>query len=198
MNKFCQKLIAIVTMFFCSSFGPVCAGWQPYEWLVTIQTEELPYQLNYAGSQLTPVVEVQISYARADGSQDTKYETLWFCRGKALGLEREQLLDVGPGQSVAIRVIHKTKIPKSYDFKAAANSILRLFLDVRASCNMLQTVIVPKDSFSPITDELSNEHFSVFYAPLDIPYQIACPLFIQDEDDKQTQTMCYAPNSAGY
>jgi hypothetical protein len=135
----------------------------------------------------------------ADGSSDNyQYETLWFSKGRAYGLERLGILNIGQGQSVAIKVVHKTKIPDESDFKAAANAILRIFLDVRISRNSLQSVVVPNDSFSPIIAALTEEHFAKFFAPIETPYQIAGALFMQDESYKQTATMCYAPNSFGY
>jgi len=147
---------------------------------------------------LTPVVEAHISFAKADESERTKYETIYFCKGRAFGLHRFNYLDVGPGESVAVKVRHKTQNPTAYDYKAAANCVVRMLLDVRVSRNALQSVTLPDDSFSYITNEMGTERFEPFFAPIETPYQIAGALFVQDESHKHQQLMCYAPNSPGY
>jgi hypothetical protein len=177
---------------------PTFAQWHPYDWLITVETEEIPYQLNYAGSKLTPLVEAHISYAKADESNRTEYETISFCKGRAFGLKRLSLMNIGPGESVAVKVVHKTKNPTNYDYIAAANSIVRMLLDVRVSHNALQSVTVPDESYIPVTAQMSLERFEPFFAPLETPYQIAGAIFIQDESHKHTKMMCYAPNSPGY
>ena len=178
-------------------FLPARAGFQPYNWLVSVETEEIPGQFQYAGSILQPVVLARISFAKADGSEDTPYETLWLCGGKLFGLERYNALGVDRGQSISIKVTHKTKIPSANDYRAAAKSIVRVFLDVRTHNSMLQSVIVPDLSFTQILNELGNEHFSAFNVPILTPYQLAAAMFMQDESDQHTQTICYSPNSPG-
>jgi hypothetical protein len=189
---------ALVLLWCCICLVPAQATWRPYEWLVTIETEPVPGQFKYKGSTIAPVVETHISYAKADGSESTKYETLWYGNGRAYGLERSHNLDIDSGRGVGIRVIHKTQNPTEDEYTAAANSIVRLLLDLRNNRDSIAMIIVPDGSFSGICGQLFTEHFVPFRAPLEVPYQIAGALFIQDESDKHTQTLCYAPNSAGY
>lgn len=158
----------------------------------------MPNQFKYAGSALSPVVEAHIRYEKSDDSFSADYETIYFCKGRPFGLNRLSQLDIGEGQSIAVKVTHKTKTPTSYDFRAAANCIARMLLDVRVSRNALQAVTVPDDSYSYIISEMATERFQPFFAPLETPYQIAGALFLQDESHRHSQLMCYAPNSAGY
>lgn len=183
----------------CSFLLPAAiADWKPYDWLITVETEEIPNQFSYNGSKLTPLVEAHISFAKADESYSAKYETIYFCKGRAFGLNRVGLLDVGPGESVAVKVVHKTKNPTTYDYKAAANCVVRMLLDVRVSHNALQSVMLPDESYSYITTEMGAERFEPFFAPLETPYQIAGAIFVQDASRRHSQMMCYAPNSPGY
>ncbi|PWT95530.1 MAG: hypothetical protein C5B53_11235 [Candidatus Melainabacteria bacterium] len=195
-----RKLAIAVSLSWLSliCFPAIAADWHPYDWLLTVETEEIPNQFKYAGSRLTPLVEAHISFAKADNSYQGNYETIYYCKGRAFGLNRFGLLDVGPGQSVAVRVVHKTKNPTTYDYKAAANAVIRMLLDVRTSHNALQSVTIPDDSYSSVTAEMAGERFEPFFAPLETPYQIAGALFVQDESHKHSQLMCYAPNSPGY
>jgi hypothetical protein len=174
------------------------AGWRPYQWLVTIETEAIANQFRYKDSKLAPLVKARISYARADGSDTANYEKLWFCSGRAYGLERLGPLNIDPGQGVAIRVVHQSTNPTEYDCQAAANSVIRMLLDLRINRDSLQLVVVPDESFAGITEQLFAEHFEVFRPPLLAPSQIAGALYIQDESNRHTETLHYIPNGNGY
>lgn len=189
--------VAIFTMY-CLCFLPARADFYPYDWLITIETEEIANQFKYKDSKLTPVVKASVSYARSDGSDYACYETIWFCKGRAFGLERLAPLNIEQGQSVGVKVIHKTPNPTEYDCCSAALATLRLLLDVRINHSCLQSVTVPDNSYSSICSWLFTEHYQAFFAPLETPYQIAGGLFLQDESKRHHQLLCYAPNSPGY
>jgi hypothetical protein len=178
-------------------FLPARADYEAYNWLVTVETEQIPGQFQYAGSTLQPLVLARVSYTRDDGSEYTPYENLWFCNGKPYGLERFNPLNVGRGESAAIRVTSKSVVPTEWEYKAAAKSIVRVFLDIRVNSSVVQSVILPDESFLPIVNEMENDHFSVFNIPVDVPYQLAALMWVTDVSKMQTRTMCYAPNSAG-
>jgi hypothetical protein len=190
MNKQFIKIAAKVTLTFCLlCFLPAHAGWQPYDWLVTIETEGISGQFEYAGSTLKPVVLARISYARADGSDNTNYQTLWYCNGKPFGLERAGSLNVNPGQGVAMQIIHKTNPPTSGDYAAAANSILRIYLDIRVNQSMPCAIIVPDQSFDQIITDLTKQHFALLNSQLETPYQTGATLFLQDSSNQRNQTL---------
>jgi len=175
--------------------SPCRAGFQPYDWLVTIDVKAFPDQLRYTGSTLNPLVKAYISYAKYDGSNENKYETLWFCRGKAYGLERVAPLSIDRGAGVGIRVNFKSSTPGTYEFKAAAQSILRTYLDLRLNRDAVQTAIIPDDNFSDVITAMGDEHFQIAQFQLEVPVQLASSLFVQDVSDKHTQHMCFAPGS---
>jgi hypothetical protein len=151
--------------------------------------------LRYTGSTLNPLVKTYISYAKYDGSNESNYETLWFCRGKAYGLERAAPLSIDRGASVGIRVNFKSAKPGPSEFKAAAQSILRMYLDARLNRDSVQTAIIPDDNFSDVVSAMADEHFQIVQMQLEVPVQLASSIFMQDVSDKQTQHMCYAPGS---
>jgi hypothetical protein len=196
MNKHLRILMSagVAALLFLFS-SPARAGWQPYDWLVTIDVKAFPDQLRYTGSTLNPLVKAYISYAKFDGSNQNKYETIWFCRGKAYGLERVAPLSIDRGAGVGIRVNFKSRTPGPSDFKAAAQSILRTYLDVRLNKDSVQTAIVPDDYFSDVITAMGDEHFQIAQFQLEVPVQLASSLFVQDVSDKHTQHMCYAPGS---
>jgi len=196
-NRVKMMIMGLIITAGCVGFLPARAGWTPYDWLITIELTENPNQLDYKDSSLSPVTEARISYATADGSNSTDYETIWFGNGKAYGIEREEDFSIGDGQGVAIKIVHDGSLPTNADLHAAANAIIRMYLDVHASRNNFQFVIVPDDSFSGIISALGDEHFQVFTPRLEVPYQVSALILIQDESGKQKQTVCYAPTSGG-
>src|SRR5579871_2633392 len=93
-----KKLAIAVSFCLLSQICPAFGGdWKPYDWLMTVETEEFPSRFKYAGSRLTPTVEVHISIAKADNSYQANYETIYYGKGRAYGLNRFSPLDVGPG-----------------------------------------------------------------------------------------------------
>ncbi len=177
---------------------PARAVWQPYEYLVTIETKELPEQLRYAGCTIRPLIKAYIKRAQADGSDESNYETLWFCKGKLFGLERIAPLNVPKGSSIGIKVVHLTKTPGDQEFECAAESILCIYVDGRLNNDAIPTVTVPDESFAPIVSALGEEHFQVVSAPLEVPVQISAGIFLRDESGQHVTNMCYAPGSYGF
>jgi hypothetical protein len=196
MNKHLRVFLSgsVAALLFLLS-SPARADFQLYNWLVTIDVKAFPDQLRYAGSTLNPLVKTYISYARYDGSNENNYETLWFCRGKAYGLERVAPLSIDRGNGVGIRVNFKSSTPGPSEFKAAAQSILRTYLDLRLNRDSVQTAIIPDDYFSDVINAMADEHFQIAQFQLEVPVQLASSLFVQDVSDKHTQHMCYAPGS---
>lgn len=191
-------IFAVVSAILLNLSCPAGALWQPYEYLVTIETKEFPDQLRYAGCNIRPLIKAYIKRAEADGSNESRYETLWFCKGKLFGLERVGSLNVPRGSSIGIKVVHLTKTPSDYEFACAAESILRIYVDGRLNNDAIPTVTVPDESFASIVSALGEEHFQVVSVALEVPVQISAGMFLRDESGQHVTNMCYAPNSYGY
>jgi hypothetical protein len=167
---------------------------QPYDWTVDIKTQQLQRQFDYPGTKLTPVVKTELQYYPMDAqSNKTKYEHIWYCKGKALGLERLHKFQITEGDGIAIKISHKTDDPTSGEYKAAANAILRILIDAYLNKNALVTVKIPPNSFSPISNELrSNPHIDTSGGGSETPVSSGVPIFLQtDEPDGPTLQLYY-------
>jgi hypothetical protein len=194
MKNLSWHLIAAIAIALCcctaTSADP---AWRSYEWVITIETEEISKAAIDAEDGLDPIAKANVTYGKIDGGDSVDYEKLWFCKGKTFGIERQAALDLGRGKAVAIKVVHKGQTPSQSEVKAAAKSILRILLDLRLTGNMLQTVIVPDQTFSPISDELTNEHFAPFVVPVGAPFHLTASLFLQNQSASRNQLLYYVP-----
>jgi hypothetical protein len=179
----------------------LCPGkaFVPYAWLVKIETDDMPSFFKYSGSKLSPLVESRISYGKIDPQdpsnfEATKYESLWYCNGKAFGLDRYTRLGIEPGLGVGMQISYKNVNPKEADYRAAANSILRMLVDLRVNNCMLTTVTVPDESWGTIIDALAQEHYIPLVVRVEVPYMAPGAFFIKDESGNRKQTLWYSPN----
>jgi len=180
------------------SFCPVKA-FVPYAWLVKIETDDMPSFFKYSGSKLSPFVESRISYGKIDinnpsNFDPTKYESLWYCNGKAFGLDRFTTFGVDQGVAVGMQISYKNVNPKVEDYKAAANSILRVLVDLRVNKCMLTTVTVPDESWGTIIDALAEEHYIPLVVRPEVAYTAPGAFFIRDESGSRKTTLWYSPN----
>ncbi len=130
-----------------------------YDWTVRLQTEELDRYFDYEKSALEPLDRVYADYYQADDDKSaTAYEKMWYHEGKPYGLERLQKLGVTKGETVRLLVTHKSGNATAGETKAAANAILRIWLDAQLNKNALVVVTVPASSLQPIADELVAKH----------------------------------------
>lgn len=130
-----------------------------YDWTVNIQTQHLDRQFQYEGSTLKDKIDrldVDIYY-RDDKSTSTAYESLWYFEGKPLGLELFNKFFVKPGQGVCVSVTHRSNTPSAEEMNAAANAIMRIWVDSQLNQNAVIMVRVPQRSFSSIVSSLQRQ-----------------------------------------
>jgi len=188
-----KPITCVILMLGCWLYSPVRAGLISSEWVITVETEEFPGELKYAGSKLNPLVKANIKYGSIDGSNERDYETLWFCRGKIFGLERNAPLSIPPQTIVGVKVLHRGKKTGRYEFAAAAQSILRIYADLWIHNCMLDGVVVPDEYFSDVLDTLSKEHFEPIGGLSENPLELPPPLFLRDQSLRQAENMSYVP-----
>lgn len=124
------------------------------DWVLKVETEELPRQFRYQGSNLEKVAKVNVSYFHENDPKAIKpYERVYYHNGKPIGLERLGQLGLTPTQSVVIKVSHKAG-SGSEEEKATANILWRLGLDVSHNHNALISTVLPLSSFDGIAREL--------------------------------------------
>src|SRR5262249_2474847 len=129
------------------------------DWTVKLKTEELDRYFEYTKSALRPLDKVQADVYQADDEKSAKtYEKMWFHEGKTFGLERLKSFDVTKGETLRVVITHKNAKATPGETKAAANAILRIWLDAQLNKNPLVVVTVPAQSLQPIADELQTKH----------------------------------------
>lgn len=177
---------------------------RPYDWNLNIETSKLEHQFEYAGSQLQNVVETKTDYyysgsqpvddRHPDEDHKIKYQNLWYCNTRPLGLERMHAFDLDQGDGVAIRVKHKVGDGSEREYKAAADSILRVMLDSLVNKNPVVIVYLPDGApYDEIIQALRNK------GALDAPphsednplMSSAVNIFIKESTGSRHTTMYY-------
>jgi hypothetical protein len=111
-------------------------------------------QFEHESFNMHSVVKASVfAFKPGDDLHKIGYERLWFHDGKAIGVEKRNILDVKSGSAIAIRVIQSPS-PTIEETKASANVVLRLVLDTLIHKNEVAGVTVPANTFSAISQEL--------------------------------------------
>lgn len=152
-----------------------------YDWTIAIQTQKLDRQFKYRNSKLTDIERVDVDYYDKDNVNSPNhvvYESLWYNKGKALGLEKFAEFLIPKGESMSIYVSHKTPNPSNEELQAAANMIMRAWLQAQLNQDAVVTVRVPQQSYSQIVNYLITEQHMVVTPPampeedVNIPMQL--------------------------
>lgn len=167
MSRRVSSLIAIMIGFasmLVSSNAPSSAEVDKlYDYTICLTTQHLERQFKFKGSQLEDKIDRLDAdvYDKDNEENASPYKSLWYAQGKPLGLEMFNQLAVEKGHGVCLRVKHKTATPSQAEMKAAANAILRMWVDARLNQSAVIVVKVPGDSFYSIIDDLRNQGMDV-------------------------------------
>lgn len=127
---------------------------------ITITTTRVRNYFDYRNSLLSPCVRADVS-VQSEGSDDvSKYEDLLFRGFNCIGCHKVSELKTGPGQEVAINVVHAEGASLA-EQEAAANAIVRVLLDAYANESMVSVVFVPNDSLTNICNAMHRAQFDV-------------------------------------
>jgi len=166
-----------------------------YDYTVYIETRELTDVLRYVNSPLRDPIKVSIKYAEAGQTEEDAlyYEDFWYRKGKPYGQEKHRKLDIPPGKAIAFRVVHKDGDTSEERNRAAANAIVRVFVDVAGEGGLLTAVKVPGDSYASIISHIEELNFQPApEATPDQPTDTKVNLFIvSQDDDSVSQTLNY-------
>ncbi|MBX9686982.1 MAG: hypothetical protein K2X27_09785 [Candidatus Obscuribacterales bacterium] len=134
-----------------------------YDYTICVTTQHLERQFKFKGSQFENKIERLDAdvYDKDNEQNSVPYKSLWYWQGKPLGLEMFKHLPVERGHGVCLRIKHKTSNPSEAEKKAAANAILRLWVDARLNQSAVITVKVPGDSFYSIIENLRLQGMDV-------------------------------------
>lgn len=161
-SKFFTALRAIILTLVLFFFSP--SAWSEglarnYDWIITIETEKLSGFLDQKNSTLKPLVKATVTFKPGSGGATTKFEELFYRNWIALGMRRYKPLSLGNSDQVAIVVTHKQGQAAPEETSAAANAILRVFVDAYLKGNAVANVIVPESSLSSIVQNLKQANF---------------------------------------
>jgi hypothetical protein len=134
---------------------------KPFDWLINIQTQQLPRQFQYKNSQIQGVIKATVNYQQdSDPNKETDYEYLWFHDFHTLGVEKLHAFSVTQGDGVAINLTHKTTATPE-EMRASGNAIAHLVLDSVVNGNVVSLVTVPYASFDGIVTQLQAQNFQL-------------------------------------
>lgn len=157
-------MVVLASMLVSSNNAPSSAEVDKlYDYTICLTTQHLDRQFKFKGSQLEDKIDRLDAdvYVKDDEENASPYKSLWYAQGKPLGLEMFNQLAVEKGHGVCLRVKHKTAQPSQAEVKAAANAILRMWVDARLNQSAVIVVKVPGDSFYSIIDDLRNQGMAV-------------------------------------
>jgi len=179
-------LMASIVLHSCAQAASATDGW-----VVSMKGETLPGFLNYARSELYPVVKVSVTEQNLPAAAPaSNYEDLYFSSAHAIGCWRYETLQAQPGTMGIISVLNPQA--DSSQGHAIAGSIARVFLDLYTRKCILRAVIIPTASFSQVQTSLLNYGFQVVSSFN--PPESNHPLFTIELDSDPpgtTQTMSY-------
>lgn len=154
------KLFAVICVFHLSCVPTFSEGLErTYDWIISIETEKLSGYLDQKRSTLKPIVKATVTYKAGVGGATIKFEELFYNNWIALGMRRYRALSLGNSDQVAIIVTHKQGPSTPEETSAAANAILRVFVDAYLKGNAVTNIIVPEASLSPIVQNLKQANF---------------------------------------
>jgi len=166
-------------------------GSQTPDWILQAQTGVSDTDFQHSSFTMKPIVKVAVSYFRAnDDTHKTAFEELWFHNGKAVGIARDRQLEMTAGQSIAIRVLES---PAAYDpeHKAAANTIMRLILNILIQHDKVSYVQVPDSTYWFISQELTNRSAQTSPSLESVPPQAKIVFQLVSEKSGQKQVIYF-------
>lgn len=187
-------LIALISMIFVSNNAPTRAeGNTLYDYTVCLTTQHLERQFKFKGSQLENKIDrLDVDVYDRDNEQNAApYESLWYSQGRPLGMELFNKLQVEKGHGVCLKVKHKSS-GSDDEIKAAANAIMRLWVDTRLNQSAVIIVKVPGDSYYLFIEYLRN-HGMTNAPEVENGLEVNAPmtLLVQSESSGQSQRLAY-------
>jgi hypothetical protein len=148
------------------------------DWTVTISTSVVDRCLDYPDSKLQPLIRSSVHFqqellepskeekemekrgAEADiAIPQTLYENQYSSHFRTIGMHRFKQLMIKPGTPGMIKVTTSNSRLRQEEANAAANTTLRLILDLYLNKMSLRSVLVPRDVFDLYVQELQRYGF---------------------------------------
>jgi hypothetical protein len=146
-----------------------------FDWGVYVEARNVDHYLEYEGSRLHPLTRVRIyfrSFSRVGilvpNTPSTKYEELWYYRGKSVGLRRYSHLDI-PKDDIGAVIVGQPadKGDRSEQSQAIANALVRVLLDLHLKKALTSVVSIPREQYDEVCGELGRYGFQANSRVLD-------------------------------
>jgi len=169
----------------------------PYDDVVELQSEQLSNYLNFAGSQLKPIVKVAVScYCDTKNNhcpQAVQYEDLWFRQGDPIGAKQYRPLPIPERDQIALLIKPRSKPLTEGEIASIAAALVRLRLAFSLNRNLIVTVRIPNQSMDGFIAALRKQNF--------VPYQearqrltVLIPLSLESEMGRREVTCFVQPD----
>ncbi len=136
----------------------------PYDDVIELQSEEFNNYLDFAGSQLKPIVKVGVSCycdtKRKHCPDSVKFEDLWFRQGEPVGSKQHAPLPIPERDQVAILLKPRLKPLTEVEIVSCAGAIVRLRLTCSLNRNLIVVVRVPDRHMDDFVSALRKQNFS--------------------------------------
>lgn len=141
----------------------------------------------------SPVTRAQVTVnSQGATSNGDVYEQLWYVGKNSMGCHRQKDLKLPQHAEVTIRVIPEDGSGDIAGSAAAANAVLRVFLDARLCDSYVKAIVVPQVMFDGLIGELKNYRFyQVDDERLDQDQQQVVALTIKTDSDVREETLYF-------
>ena len=179
-----------LTIILCCAFLFACPASEagPNDWTVTVSAKRQNQFLNYPGSELTPVIMTPIQYDQA--GKHVYYEDLYYSKCHPIGLRQYHALDIQPGSSGVIRITNLSQVDE--EGCAAANAVIRTYLDLFLARTLVMYISVPKDAFDNLLQGMERYGFRRFEIQPEKPVFAMTVLRVVSDPPGRAENLLYA------
>lgn len=208
-QAFSLVLFALLTLAFVWAH-PRAAYAGTADWTVTINTSVVNRCLEYPNSKLKPLIRSAIHFQQEllEPSEEDKemlklgaepdiaipptlYENHYSSHFRAVGLRRFKQLMLKPATPGKIRITVSDSPLRQEEVNAAANTTLRLILDLYLNKMFLRSVVVPRDIFDTYVQELQRYGFRTAIIVPGQSIRALVPLSVRSEPAGKSVYLAY-------
>jgi hypothetical protein len=183
----------LLTLFLLIEFAPpiwAIAG----DWTIDINTKLLDRVMRYPNSRLHPVIKASIYFkqpTRDEHVEPTIYEDIYYSRGRVIGLRRHNPLHIRSGTIGVIHVSGSSSDLRNDEACAAANAIVKLYLDLYLRKAALRFVVVSREFFDMVLQGLERYGFRPAFATPEQGVYALVMVHVTSDPPGRTQDLMY-------
>lgn len=142
---------------------------EQFDWVLYVDSSSIPNYLNYPTSQLGALDKYAVTFIKTGsdfilrGGQLPKcnsnpYEEFWYHHSRPIGQRRSRRAQMQANEQGAL-ILRIKQGDKGSNTAAAANCLVRLFLEARLQESIVAAVIVPEFCFEQVSSDLGQLNF---------------------------------------